>query len=383
MVPHGVSQTPFHSLKQQPTTTLLRVDNPGSTLINNMTVTPGTTSRKPKRIYPICAHEGCNNRVVQGGVCFTVILIALAASPLFAVSGWVHPTRSNHGAKRKLCSFPRCNINRQRRVIVSNVEAGESSLVMALSSKRYGPMDDRTPPATNDVHERNRLKSNFTQLLNTIIYGNTPENEYPSLFTQYIDTVMKVIGYSNHDNRGGGSLLDEILQEAVLQSNDDDSTTTSATTTAAAANRVDQISDAINLILTFVESFVEETKSMDDVYKQLLGKIFQSIAPSASPSNDRATSITGAPSIPTSSTSVANMELQLDNLLSSEKAAFTPGFLRHVEGECIRISSLSTISPESVKMLQILKLIQTRVLEELGKVSFFSEAERAVEKENG
>ena len=282
-------------------------------------------------------------------------------------------------------TIPGHNSIKQQRITVSNVEAGESSLAMAPSSKRYGPVDDRMPPTSNDVNERNRLKSNFTQLLNTIIDGNTPEHEYPSLFTQNIDTIMKVIGYSNNDNKRGRSLLDEIMQEAAVQSNNDESTIIPATTTAA-TNRVDQISDAINLILTFVESFVEETKSMDDVYKKLLGKIFQSIAPSASPSNNRASSTAGVSSIPTSSsTSVANMELQLDNLLSTEKAAFTPGFLRHVEGECIRISSLSTISPESVTMLQILRLIQTRVLEELGKVSFFvkRQRERAVDKENG
>ena len=274
-------------------------------------------------------------------------------------------------------TIPGCNSNKQRRIIISNIEVDEFSLAMAPSSKRYGPVDDRMPPTSNDVNERNRLKSNFTQLLNTIIDGNTPEHEYPSLFTQNIDTIMKVIGYSNNDNKRGRSLLDEIMQEAAVQSNNDESTVIPATTTAA-TNRVDQISDAINLILTFVESFVEETKSMDDEYKKILGKIFQSIAPSASRNNNRASSTAGASSIPTSSsTSVANMELQLDNLLSTEKAAFTPGFLRHVEGECIRISSLSTISPESVKMLQILRLIQTRVLEELGKVSFFcQETER-------
>jgi hypothetical protein len=104
---------------------------------------------------------------------------------------------------------------------------------------------------------------------------------------------------------------------------------------------------------------------MDDVYKQLLGKIFQSIAPGASDGSSSG-------STPSQSTSSANMENQLDNLLSSEKAAFTPGFLRHVEGECFRIASLSTMSPESVKMLQILRLIQTRVLEELGKASTFT-----------
>lgn len=170
---------------------------------------------------------------------------------------------------------------------------------------------------------------------------------------------MRVIGYNSNSNSvgarggGGGSLLQEIMQDELLQSNENDGNS---------QNRVDQISDAIDLILTFVESFVEQTKTMDDVYKQLLGKIFQSIAPGASESSSGIT-----PSL--SSSSSANMENQLDNLLSTEKEAFTPGFLRHVEGECLRIASLSTISPESAKMLQILRLIQTRVLEELGKVS--------------
>ena len=103
---------------------------------------------------------------------------------------------------------------------------------------------------------------------------------------------------------------------------------------------------------------------MDDVYKQLLGKIFQSIAPSTSSLENGASS---------SSSSIEKkasaMENQLDNLLNEEKEAFTPGFLRHVEGECERISGLKKLSPESARMLQILRLIQTRVLEELGKVS--------------
>lgn len=224
------------------------------------------------------------------------------------------------------------------------------------------------PPSSssNDVNERSRLKSEFIQLLNTIIDGNIPVDEYPSLFTQNMDTIMKVIGDSNVG--GGKSMLEEIMNEESQQSSEtNDITTTTPDTTV---NRVDQITDAVELILIFVESFVEQTKSMDDIYKQLLGKIFQSIAPSGANNMSGGETTPTVSSLSTSSSSVGNMENQLDNLLSSEKAAFTPGFLRHVEGECVRISSLSTISPESVKMLQILRLIQTRVLEELGKVSY-------------
>jgi hypothetical protein len=246
-----------------------------------------------------------------------------------------------------------------RRIIISTVNVNNNNvplfqLAMA-STRNYGPRDDQLPPSSKDAIERSILKSDFIQLIDTIINGTTPEHEYPSLFTQNIDTIMRVIGYNsfNNNNVGRGSLLQEIMQDEISQSNENDGNS---------QYRVDTISDAIDMILTFVESFVEQTKSMDDVYKQLLGKIFQSIAPGASDGSSSG-------STPSQSTSSVNMENQLDNLLSSEKAAFTPGFLRHVEGECFRIASLSTISPESVKMLQILRLIQTRVLEELGKVS--------------
>ena len=93
---------------------------------------------------------------------------------------------------------------------------------------------------------------------------------------------------------------------------------------------------------------------MDDVYKQLLGKIFQSIAPNKSEES--------------LNLGVSSLESDLDELLAREEESFTPGFLRHVEGECNRIAALPTLSPESSKMLQILRLIQTRILEELGKV---------------
>ena len=173
--------------------------------------------------------------------------------------------------------------------------------------------------------------------------------------------ILSVLGSESGSSSEGDaslSLLEEIIRDAVRDLVDDQS---GSTTTEG--DCLDQVSEAVNLILSFVETFVEETASMDDVYKQLLGKIFQSIAPTTggTTSTDKSDS--------SASASASAMENQLDNLLSQESDAFTPGFLRHVEGECDRISSLSTISPESVKMLQILRLIQARVLEELGKVS--------------
>ena len=172
--------------------------------------------------------------------------------------------------------------------------------------------------------------------------------------------ILNVIGNVDGD---GPNLLEEIIQEDVQSYTSDAAVGEEQQTIST---RLEEVSEVVNLILSFVETFVEETKSMDDVYKQLLGKIFQSIAPSTSSLED------GASSSSSIEKKASAMENQLDNLLNEEKEAFTPGFLRHVEGECERISGLKKLSPESARMLQILRLIQTRVLEELGKVSVMS-----------
>ena len=215
----------------------------------------------------------------------------------------------------------------------------------------YGPKEEIIPLAgiADDGNKRNQLKLEFTSLLHKVIDGKLQEEEYPSLFTQNIEMIIAVLGTEN------GGLLEEIIHEDVMSYNEKQQQQDGSdgkVSEEGSSERLEQISEAVNVLISFVETFVEQTKTMDDVYKQLLGKIFKSISPSGGTSTD------------TNDT----MENELDNLLSSEKEAFTPGFLRHVEGECNRIASLPTISPESAKMLQILRLIQTRVLEELGKV---------------
>ena len=48
------------------------------------------------------------------------------------------------------------------------------------------------------------------------IHGTTPKHEFPSLFTQNIDTIMRV-----NNNLGRGSLLQEVMQDELLQSGDE------------------------------------------------------------------------------------------------------------------------------------------------------------------
>ena len=59
-------------------------------------------------------------------------------------------------------------------------------------------------------------------------------------------------------------------------------------------------------------------------------------------------------------------EQALDELLLREKENLTAGFIRHLDGECERIANAPSMSPESTRLLEILRMIQTRVLEEIG-----------------
>ena len=230
-----------------------------------------------------------------------------------------------------------------------------------MAVPRYGPIEDNEQlplSKSNNNNIQEEIKSEFTTLLHKVINATTTmegegEEELPSLFTQNIEMILTVISTDG--------LLEEIINEDVQKHQQQHNLDLNNEEVEASdsSSRLDDISNAVNIILSFIETFVEQTKSMDDIYKQLLGKIFTSIAPGGEndPNNNKS-----------SSSSLSMMENELDTLLSSESNAFTPGFLRHVEGECNRISSQRTISPESTRMLQILRLIQTRILEELGKV---------------
>jgi aspartate aminotransferase-like enzyme len=202
-----------------------------------------------------------------------------------------------------------------------------------LHAKRYGPPSEEIN--LNETNDTNDIKSQFISLLNDVM--SSTEEEIPGLLTRNMNTIMTALSIRD--------FLDDILQ--------DETSNTSST------YHLEQVSDAINTILIFVESFVEETSQMETTYKRLLGKIFKLITP-AKNNQMESESVTELHS--------NALENELDKVLAQEKEAFTPGFLRHLEGECMRIESSKSVTPESTKMLQILRVIQTRVLEELGKV---------------
>merc|ERR1712070_1122848 len=83
------------------------------------------------------------------------------------------------------------------------------------------------------------------------------------------------------------------------------------------------------------------------------------------PDND--TSVSGGEGRIMDVDDASRREEALDQVMKEEKKHFTSGFLRHIEGECDRISHQKTLTPESTRLLEILRMIQTRVLEELGQ----------------
>lgn len=199
--------------------------------------------------------------------------------------------------------------------------------------KRYGPPSEEINP--NQTQDRSGIKSEFTSLLHQVM--SLKEEEIPSILTKNINTIINVMETRD--------LLEEIIEDETINSR--------------SSYYLEEVSDAVNTIVTFVESFVEHTSEMEGVYKKLLGKIFKLITPAGNNQIE---------SEDTPTMNADRFETELDKVLAEEKEAFTPGFLRHLEGECDRIGTGKGVTPESSKMLQILRVIQARVLEELGKV---------------
>lgn len=202
---------------------------------------------------------------------------------------------------------------------------------LQMTKNPYGPQDAEIISSSNN--NPHNTKAEFTSLLNAVAASDKPE-ELPSLLATNIEMILSAM------NTEG--LIEQVIQEDIQKQ-------------IGNVERLDELSSAVNVIINFVETFVEEAQSMEGVYKKLMGKIFKVITPNNELEGGGTES------------AAAVGEAALEELLANETEAFTPGFLRHVDGECNRIATLPTLSPESVKMLEILRVIQARILEELGK----------------
>jgi len=193
-----------------------------------------------------------------------------------------------------------------------------------LFAARYGPSPDRLPESNPSFDPSVRQKQDFSNLINEVMSVTDPQH-IPSVLTKNMDLLLSLSG------QNGAAVVESVLNDAKEQEGEE---------TAA------QVEEVIELVLSFVEDFVTEAAKIDDQNKKLLGKIILTLADKDNAARDR--------------------EEALDELFVKEKEHFTPGFLRHVEGECERIANAPKMTPESTRLLQILRMIQTRVLEELG-----------------
>lgn len=194
-----------------------------------------------------------------------------------------------------------------------------------LQAVRYGPPSDMPP--LNDPPPTASQKQDFRKLLEKIMSVQDPQH-IPSLLTKHMDLILALNGQQ------GVAVVESILDEAREQNNDDD-------------NLVSRLEQAIEMTLSFAEDFVNTASSLDDQNKQLLGKILRAMSNQELPERQR--------------------EQALDALFTRERANFSAGFLRHLQGECDKIIRARGMNPDAARTLEMLRVIQTRVLEEVGQ----------------
>jgi len=245
---------------------------------------------------------------------------------------------------------------------------------------RYGPTSSDSSD-TNDIltspegesqssssNNNAKIKENFRNLVEQVMQISQPEH-IPRLLVNNIELIMGLQG------EDGIHVISSLLEDANQKTkndvnsiknggdDDDDDENNSSNNNYSYYTQTIQ---TVEMILTFTEDFVKQAQEMDSNNKNLLGKIMKAMVKS-----DSDTSITGGeqrkdPNDQEAS-SASSREEALDNVMKEEKKNFTTGFLRHIEGECNRIANAQKLTTESTRLLEILRLIQTRVLEELGQ----------------
>jgi hypothetical protein len=198
-----------------------------------------------------------------------------------------------------------------------------------FAGRRYGPTENPNDP--NPFENRSptpstgaQTKKEFRELLNQVMQVSDPQH-IPSVLTKQMGLILNLSGEE------GVETVEAILNEAKEEQGDE------------AADRLEEV---IDLVLSFAEEFVQLASSTSDNNKKILGKIIRAISNKDVAGRDR--------------------EEALDELFAAERDNITAGFLRHIEGECERIAAAPKMTPESARLLEILRIIQTRALEELG-----------------
>lgn len=184
-------------------------------------------------------------------------------------------------------------------------------------SGNYGPQE--TNPGTSASPTQAQVDQ-FRQMFNNVV-SCTDGDKLPSIMAPNVNVLLELSGGT------GLALLNEELAKAQATGD---------------PQYIQAAESAVDYIIYFAETFVTEAKRVDDENKELLGSILKCMVENGT-------------------------EEQLDSLIREKKSQFNAGFLRHLDGECVRITNAPSMTPESTKMLQVLRMIQARIIEELGQ----------------
>ncbi len=220
----------------------------------------------------------------------------------------------------------------------STMEPSPSSLCMFKEYSETSSEGEMTLDELAESEEQRYQKQlkGFRALLDEVIHVNKREN-LPRICTRNIELLVSMRGSDT------AAICKEIMDSAIASKDQ---------------ALIDNTEAAIQYVVYFVETFVAETKSLDDANKALLGEIIKRIIGRTS-----LTEKIEIDDLPSDS----ERERNLNEFVAQHKDEFTPGFLRHLEGECKRIQKAPEHTPESMKLLEIIRMIQTRIIEELGQ----------------
>ena len=195
------------------------------------------------------------------------------------------------------------------------------------------PEDGRPPMEEDNIQDGEKEngtlsaehKHRFLKLMESILEAKDPEH-IPSLLAKNLDFLLTL----THSE--GQALANCIVDDARSEGED---------------RKAIQLEQAIELSFSFMEDFVYQASKIDLKNKEFLGRILRIVSDQDSSAHSR--------------------EEILDRLFATERDQLTAGFLRHVENECERIANAPKMTPESARLLEMLRVIQARVVEELGE----------------
>lgn len=203
--------------------------------------------------------------------------------------------------------------------------------------KRYGPtgaeiIEESQPRDEANLEEQ---KNQFRALLRDVITV-ADRNELPSILSRNLDMLVDLRGYE------AVALCKEALGQAEASGN---------------PVAIEKVTAAVDYIVYFVETFVGQAKALDDQNKATLYNILKRMTGEDEGAADNNVFLK----------SDDERAAALDEMISTEKESFTPGFLRYLEGECNRIASTPDMTEDTARLLEIVRVIQLRVVEEMGK----------------